>query len=211
MEKLTFKQLTRNMLKDRFGLIQHRKHEILDNWLEQAKPQPISDFEQQSLLHLQKMLNIRASSWNEFELSEWFIGPLLALVEYYSEKFSLFACREITATVSGCELTGRPDAMLANGIDEPITPYFCFHEYKQQTDPNGNPQTQLLGAMLAAQELNNNQKPIYGVYVIGMDWSFIVLSNNQWCESKKYIADDEEIFDIFRILKALNQIILSYD
>jgi len=45
-------------------------------------------------------------------------------------------------------LLGRPDMMIASGIDLPQESYFCIQEYKQQTDPNGNPQTQLLGQCL---------------------------------------------------------------
>ncbi len=79
MEKLTFKQLTRNILNDSFGLVQLRKHELLNN--------------------------------------------------------NLFACRDISAIVKDYELSGRPDVMLAKGVDSPQIPYFCFHEYKQQTAP----------------------------------------------------------------------------
>jgi hypothetical protein len=211
MEKLTFKQLTRNILKKRFGMVLIRNHDILNSWFELSKSQTINDFERQSLLHLQKTLDNRSSSWNEFELSEWFIGPVMSLVEYDTDKFTLFACRDILATVNDCELSGRPDVIISTGIDAPETPYFCFHEYKQQTDPSGNPQTQVLGAMLVAQTLNNNEKPVYGIYVIGYDWKFVVLQGTEWCESKPYTATDEEIFDIYHMLKALKEIILSYE
>ena len=210
MEKLTFKQLTRNILKDRFGLVQFRKHDILDKWFELSKPQSISDFEQQSLHNLQNLLILRSSAWNEFELSEWFIGPVLTLLNFDNEDNSLFAFRDLVAVVNDCELSGKPDVMFARGMDEPQIPYFFFHEYKRETDPNGKPQPQLLGAMLAAQALNNNTRPVYGIYVVGYDWKFVVLKDNEWCESKTYHADDEEIFDIFKILKALKEIIMSY-
>jgi hypothetical protein len=210
MEKLTFKQLTRNLLKKRFGLALVDKHEIWNNWYELSKSQNITTVEEQCLMLLQKALKMRSSSWNEYELSEWFIGPVLAFVEFNSDYITLFANRDICAVVQDCELSGRPDVLISSGIDSPETPYFCFHEYKQQTDPNGNPQTQLLGAMLTAQELNNNEKPVYGVYIVGYDWTFVTLQGNEWCESKAYHATDEEIFDIFKILKALKEIILSY-
>jgi len=210
MEKLTFKQLTRNILKDRFGLVQFRKHDILDKWFELSKPQSISDFEQQSLHNLQNLLILRSSAWNEFELSEWFIGPVLSLIDFNTDDFALFAFHDLMATVNNCKLSGRPDALIATGIDEPIVPYFCFHEYKQQTDPNGNPQTQLLGAMMCAHELNNNQKPIYGIYVVGYDWKFVILKENEWSESNAYHATDDEIFDIFKIIKTLKELVLSY-
>jgi len=210
MEKLTFKQLTRNILKDRFGLIILRQHELLDDWIERANSKFISDLENQCLLNLQNTLIRRSESWNEFELSEWFIGPVLSLLNFDTDDYSLFAFREIVAQINDCELSGKPDVMFARGIDVPQIPYFCFHEYKREIDSDGHPQSQLLGAMLVAQALNNNEKPIYGIYVIGMDWRFVILNGNHWCESKKYVADDEEIFDIFKILKALKEIILSY-
>jgi len=209
MEKLTFKQLTRNILKDVFGLKQFRKHEVLDNWVEISKNQTISEFEEQNLLLYQEKLIKRGVAWNEFELSEWFIGPILSLVNFDTDDNSLFAFREISAKVNDYELSGRPDVMFARGMDEPQIPYFFFHEYKKQTDPDGNPQTQLLGAMLAAQSLNNNQKPIYGVYIIGHDWKFVILLENQWCETNPYHATDEELLDILKMLKALKQIITN--
>jgi hypothetical protein len=211
IKKLTFKQLTRNILKDNFGLVQVRKHEVLNNWVELSKTQPISDFERQNLLFFQRTLENRSSSWNEFELSEWFIGPVISLIDYNTEQFTLFACRDISAIVNNFELSGRPDVIIAKGIDSPQIPYFCFHEYKQQTDPNGNPQTQLLGAMLAAQALNNNKNQVYGVYVIGYDWKFVILKGTEWIETSPYIAVNEVLFDIFRMLKALKEIILSYE
>jgi len=210
MEKMTLKQLTRNILMNQFGLKLVQNHDLLNKWIEQAGQQAISENETVILKSLSKRLNIRSSAWNEFELSEWFIGPVLSMIEYETEYITMFANRDITAVVKDCELTGKPDVMIATGFDEPIAPYFCFHEYKQQTDPNGNPQTQLLGAMLIAQAINNISKPVYGVYVIGYDWKFVILNENIWCESKPYLAVDEEIFDIFRMLKALKEIILSY-
>ncbi len=210
MEKLTFKQITRDTLKDTFGLVQLRKHELLNKWFELAKIQEINDIDHNVLTRLQEKLIKRCASWNEFELSEWFIGPVISLIDFDTDSLSLFAFYEISAQVNNYELIGKPDVMLARGLDVAQTPYFCFHEYKQQTDPNGNPLTQLLGAMLTAQALNNNETPIYGIYVVGYDWKFVILKGNEWIESNAYTATDEEIFDIFKILKALKEIILSY-
>jgi len=160
---------------------------------------------------LQQTLIECTSDWNEFELSEWFIGPVLSLIGFNTKNFKLFAFRDLKAVVKDYELSGRPDVVIARGKSSPILPYFCFQEYKRQTDPDGNPITQLLGAMIAAQALNNNSKPIYGIYVIGVAWRFVVLNDNEWCESKIYNANDEPmLLDIFRMLKALKEIIMGY-
>ena len=46
----------------------------------------------------------------------------------------------------------------------------------QQFDPNGDPAGQTLAAMLVAQVLNQHQQTIYGAYVVGSDWNFMVLA-----------------------------------
>ncbi len=208
--KMTFEDLTENIICYTLGYEQIYDCTILNKWFELSKNQEIPADDERLLKRLQHTLIERCSKWNEFELSEWFIGPVLSLIEFNTKKFKMFAARDLKAIVKDYELSGRPDVMIASGISSPIIPYFCFHEYKQQTDPNGNPLTQLLGAMFTAQILNNNEKPIYGIYVIGYDWKFVVLNENEWCESKAYHATDEEIFDIFKILKALKEIILAY-
>jgi hypothetical protein len=211
MEKVTFKQLTGNFIYYQLGCNRIYKSPILTEWIKISENQIIPEDEEKMLKRLQHTLIERSTDWNEFELSEWFIGPVLTLIDFNTRKFKLFAFRDLVAVVKDYELSGRPDVLIASGLSSPITPYFCFHEYKRQTDPEGNPQAQLIGAMLAAQALNNNEKPLYGIYVVGYDWKFVVLQGNEWCESRAYHADDEELFDIFRMLKALKEIILSYE
>jgi hypothetical protein len=72
-------------------------------------------------------------------------------------------------------LFGKPDEMIASGYREPEAPFFCFQEYKRETDPNGDPIGQLLAAMLVGQALNPPKQPMYGCYVIGCDWYFVTL------------------------------------
>jgi len=63
--------------------------------------------------------------------------------------------------------------------------------------------------MLVGQALNDNRQPIYGAYVIGSDWRFMVLKDKQYIISRNYSALTDEIFDILRILKALKQIVMT--
>lgn len=55
--------------------------------------------------------------------------------------------------------------------------------------------------------MNDNQKPIYGLHVVGLYWNFIVLNGNEYCISRSYNAEMEEVFMIFQMLKALKHII----
>ncbi|MDX2301347.1 MAG: hypothetical protein NW226_01050, partial [Microscillaceae bacterium] len=55
--------------------------------------------------------------------------------------------------------------------------------------------------------INENKKPIYGLYIVGLIWNFMVLNGQEYCISKSFNAEDEEILEIFRMLKALKHII----
>lgn len=58
--------------------------------------------------------------------------------------------------------------------------------------------------MLAVQQLNHDDSPIYGCYVIGRDWYFMVLENKQYSISRDYSCVTQEVFEIYKILKNLN-------
>jgi len=102
---------------------------------------------------------------------------------------------------------GRPDGMIASGFREPEKPYFCFQEYKKERDPDGDPAAQALAAMLVAQEISEHSHPIYGGYVRGSLWSFMTLQGREYCISDPYVATRDDVFDIFRMLKSLRQIV----
>lgn len=146
-------------------------------------------------------------NWNERELALHFIGPVFTLVEFTGENFNLFAERPISGMVDDIEMKGRPDGMIASGFREPEKPYFCFQEYKKEKDAEGDPAAQALAAMLVAQEINEHKIPVYGCYVRGRHWYFMILQGRKYCISESYAATKEEIFDILRILKVLKQII----
>lgn len=74
--------------------------------------------------------------------------------------------------------------------------------------PNGDPAGQVLAAMLAGQAVNNGAFPIYGCYVVGRDWYFMALDRLDYATTKGHNAlDTDELFDIFRILRALKQLV----
>jgi len=203
----TFREWTLTKLDKTFGLKQVRTDSVLENWLNGQAD--ISDFERQTLLTLQENLIINVHDWNETELAYLFIGPVITFVRFTTEKFNFFAERPFAGTVEGIEMNGKPDGMIASGFREPEIPYFCFQEYKRETDPEGDPAAQSLAAMLTAQELNGHQHPVYGCYVKGSFWYFMTLQEKSYGISEPYVATREDVFDIFRILKVLKQIILD--
>lgn len=205
---LSFRECTLAKLEKSFGLKEVMEHQVLQDWLTRAAD--ISDFERQNLFNLRRKLKLNVHDWNETELGYNFIGPILALVDYTTEKFNFFAERPFSGIVEGIEMGGKPDGMIASGFREPEKPYFCFQEYKKNIDPEGDPAAQALAAMLVAQEINEHHHPVYGCYVIGGSWYFMILQQKEYCISEGHLATRDDIFDIFRILKVLKQIIMKF-
>lgn len=205
---LSFKECTLAQLEKTFGLEQEKTLSALETWVNGETV--IADFERQVLLTLREHLLLNVHDWNETELAYNFIGPLMAFVNYSTKKFNFFAERPCGGTVEGIEMGGKPDGMIASGFREPKTPYFCFQEYKKDKDPEGDPAGQVLAAMLVAQELHEHHFPVYGCYVKGRDWFFLTLQGKQYAISEPYIATRDDVFDIFRILKVLKQIISAF-
>lgn len=202
-----FREWTLAELDKTFHLRQIRTSPLLEDWL--GGNAQISETERLILTAFRERLLRNVHDWNETELAHYFIGPVLTLVDYTTEHFNLFAERPFQAVVDGIEMAGKPDGMIATGWREPEKPFFCFHEYKKETDPEGDPAAQTLAAMLSAQELNEHQHPVYGCYVKGRDWFFMALQGKEYAISEPYIATRDDLFDIFRMLKVLKQILLE--
>ncbi len=203
-----FKDCTLEQLDETFNLKPLNQHPVLEAWLQGQSN--ISEQERGYLFMLQEYLRDNVDNWNEYELVMHFIGPMFTLVGFsYQHQFNLFGERPFGGTVEGIELSGKPDGLVATGYRQPKKPYFCFQEYKKETDPNGDPSAQALAAMLVAQEINERQIPIYGCYVRGRYWRFMVLQGKEYAISDGYTATKDDIFDILRILKVLKQMIIE--
>ncbi len=210
METLNFSEFDRERLEDTFNLKKVRKSEVLQNWISSIEKYSLDEFETRYLLQMQDVLIDRADTWNEIELIERFVAPVFSLVNFNTDVYSMFSEREIKAIVDGIELKGKPDAIVAKGFYSPKIPYFCFNEYKKEDETKGDAKGQCLAAMLAAQELNNKEHPIYGVVVKGKMWEFLVLKGKEYAISKSYNSTDEELFEIVKLLKHLKTIIDEY-
>ena len=207
MKKATFKEWTLTRLEKSFNLAQIFSDDfsLLQKW--QSIDVDVSEFEKQLMFDLQQPLIWAGKSWNEVELENKFISPLITAVKFDNRKISYFLERPLSAIVGDYELSGIVDGMIATGFRDPDRPLFCMHEYKRSIGNQSAPDAQALAAMLVAREINNNDKPIYGLYVVGLIWNFMVLNGNDYYISKDYKSDNEEIFLIFKMLKALQKII----
>jgi hypothetical protein len=202
MQRVNFKGWSLESIDEYFGTTQVDELSVLNELL--AYEYEVDDFERRYLSMLSKdYLTLGGDNWNEVELENKIISPIIVFSGIQNKKFSYFLEREIEAQIDGFEVFGRVDGMIATGFRSPKLPYFCLYEYKRQTDPNGDPQGQALIAMMVAQKLNNNKFPIYGCYVIGRNWYFMALVGKEYAISKDFSCVDDEMFDIFRILKSL--------
>ena len=160
-----------------------------------------NDIQLQSLEELRALLFKEVKNWNEDELKLFFIGPVLALVNFNTEYFKPFTQRTLTVKYNHHEASGKVDFLLAKGKLTPKVPFFCLHEYKQENRRENDPLGQLLIAMVAAQYKNENALPVYGTYVSGRNWFFVLLEGNKYIVSDAFVATSEDIYKIFSILK----------
>lgn len=207
MKKETFKGWTLSTLDKAFSLKQTWESELIKNWQATATKIRLDKFDKHTLINLQKPLIKAGRSWNEVELENKFISPLIMATNIDDDNIAYFLERSLSGIVGDYELSGIVDGMIATGFRDPDIPLFCMHEYKRSIESQGSPDAQALAAMLVAREMNHNDKPIYGLYVVGLIWNFMVLNGNEYCISKDYKSDNEEVFLIFKMLKALKQII----
>lgn len=204
----SFRDCTLTFMDKTFKMRQIQEVAPMKDWLN--IPNEISDFERESLLFYQEGLAFNVYSWNEHELKKHFIGPIFTLVDFSSYEFNHFSQREVSGQVDNYFLSGKPDGMVASGRREPEQPYFAFQEYKKELDPNGDPAGQALAAMLVGQMMEEKPQVMYGCYVVGSIWKFIALgTDRKYSLSTDYSALDDDIFDIFRILKNLKNIVVE--
>lgn len=207
MIQSNFKEWTLDKIEDAFGLKQVFQMNLLEELI--SFDYTIQEYERLYLEKLQSLFLLGGDEWNEVELENKIISPIIMLASTPNEKYAYFLERNLNVLIKDYELSGRVDGMMASGFRSPKKPYFCLNagvatQYKKGTDPDGDPKGQALIAMLVAQEINENKHPIFGCYIIGRIWYFMVLDGNKYIISNDYSCVDDEIFDIFRILKSLN-------
>ena len=179
----------------------------LTEWLS-ANDAP-SDFETLIINNLYPELVRKVDGWNEDELKFFFIAHIINLVSFSKPKVYSSFSQRIISTVkkdihqNDVDLRGRIEFFVAMGEQIPRQPFFFLHEYKplNKTTPS-DPLGQLLIAMLATQTFSEVHRPMYGVYITGKFWQFIVLNENQYSVSVSFDATKkEELFKILSILK----------
>ena len=216
MEKLV---LNTDTILVHYNLPRLREGKLVDEWTA-AK----GDLLPEEMLRLQKLHKKTLQSgdgWNEEELKMKFISLIFDLVDIEVDGLIVsFYERTMTAVVSNLKINVICDCLLASpaGIATPRMPYFFLQEAPSQPSPKGkenkndsnDPEAQMLAAMLVAQHLNADEKPIYGAWLVGSIWNFTVLYEGKYYVSRKFDAGNmNDLIQIVFILRKLKTLILE--
>jgi len=197
-----------------FGLKEVPEHPILKDWLD-AKPDFTKE-EKERLNYLRTLLTEEVRDWNEEELKIQFIAHLLDLANYREANLKTFFERPLELDLSKIELkktleiakvSGKVDCLITPKARKPQSPYFCLHEYKRENSKSTDPLGQLLIAMVAAQQSNQNDKTVYGCYVSGRQWFFVILKDLEYSVSLSFDATKENVDEILSILRKMKSLV----
>jgi len=180
---------------------------LLDDWL--AAQTEFNEIERQQIEKVRKRILQFADYWNEDELKLQAISIILDIVDYQIADYNIFSQRYLSSKINEIEIGGRVDFMLAKGRQKPITPYFFIHEYKQEHKGTSDPKGQLLAELAVAQVCNDYKFPMYGCYVVGRNWFFMVLKDKEYAVSNAFNSSDEDIYRIIAILRKIKDYILK--
>ncbi len=151
--------------------------------------------------------------WNEEELKVQFIGTVFYVAKVKQKgKIRVYFERSISATINEYKLSVISDCIVATPqqFSSPRNPYFFLQEFKKGKGEKTDPEAQMLTAMLIAQALNNDNKPVYGSFVVGSEWRFTTLVGKNYCISKKFDATQKkELLQVIYSIRALKNLILD--
>jgi hypothetical protein len=186
---------------------------LMQEWLE-VQPPVFKPHEQQNFEDIFEDAEQDIKSWSEEDLKMKFIAPVLRLGQFRDDKQRKvlgFFDRTISAIVEGIPMTVRSDFMLAKGTYDVFrTPYFHFQEYKPHKNPTGDSMAQLIEAFLISQVNNNNGKPMYGVEIIGANWTFVIMEGKNYCVSRDYVATHKsDLLSVISILRKFRTILIE--
>lgn len=191
-----------------FGLTRHFGFKPLDDFLSNLPS--LAPEEKAELVKLNQKLKLYVDAWREEDLKMEFISGVLNIPAFQHPQriYRTFFDYPLKANLKNQSINGKVDCMLAQGFQIAEKPIFFLQEYKPQTRPTGDPLGQLLIAMVAAQYINNDQEnPLYGCYIIGQMWFFVVCHGTDFSVSSAFNSTDlnslEAITAVLKKVKTL--------
>ncbi len=217
--RATYKKISCENIDDVLGNfnIQKVKYDsaLLNRWLTIGDEQDNQLTPTQTVLFEDVLAQLNASveNWNEEELKI----KALSLIFYIAQmedlpRVKMFFERPIHAIIAPFSIDVKVDCMLATpwGQGTPQHPYFFLQEFKQEKKKSLDPEAQMLAAMVGAQEINKNGKPLFGGYIIGRNWFFGVLEGKIYTISNALNATEElDLRKIISILRRLKHVLVA--
>lgn len=208
--KKSFKYWKTQEIEEVFGVEPYDDSPLLKDWL--SATCDISDRDQEQLDFLKDRLIKKVSYWNEAAIKFYFIGPLMNMIAYDSDLYNSFLEHTLSLKINDeITISGNLDFLVATGKQIPRVPLFALHEYKPEPNTSIDPMGQLLVSMVAAQQANRKkgyEYPLYGTYVVGRFWFFVVLDGNKYSRSLAYDATQNDLNAIFCILQKVKEYIV---
>ncbi len=211
-EHIKFYKFRGDLMLNTFGIKSIDECKSLKYWLDSTGQ--LTDFEDATLNFALQQYHDLGRGWNEEELKMHFISHILSVANpNIPSVCKTFFERPLHGIIDNYDMTVVTDCMVASPrlAGDPDKPYFFLQEYKQaqrfgRTDPEG----QMLAAMLIAQEINADDKVIYGCFVIERQWTFTTLHGRNYCQSQTYNSTKkEDLLPLVYVLKKLKELIIN--
>jgi hypothetical protein len=184
----------------------------LKNWIN-TSPFELSPMQILLLSELPAEYNENYIGWNEEELKMNMLSVIFRIANVNQKGLvKTFYERKISGKVQDKTISVIVDCMIAKPTQavRPSTPYFFMQEFKRSKGDSHDPEGQMLAAMILAQELNQDGKPLYGCWLQGKNWNFTTLIGRDYCVSKQFDATEmEDLHQIVFILRKLKDLILN--
>lgn len=182
-----------------FGIQPIKNMPALVEWVRVSEKKILPPYIEKLRISLEEKVKV----WNEDELKMLFIAPFLLYFDFdHFPHYRVFTQRRMSIKTETVDSSGRVEWMIATGKQRPKKPFFFLQEYKPEKNSGNDPLGQLLVAMVNAQSHNDHaDKPIFGCYVIGQFWYFVLLKDKGYGVSRAYDATRKGgIYDIMVIL-----------
>ena len=152
-------------------------------------------------------------NWNEEEVKMEFVSLIMRTAKInVLDKIKVFYERPIKQIIAGYDISVQCDCLVGTPTvgGRPARPYFFFKEFKRTKGDSLDPEAQMLAAMLAAQAINDDGKPIYGAYQQGIFWTFCILIDKSYCTGRVFNATQTaDLHQIVYMLQHLKTLILN--
>jgi hypothetical protein len=183
----------------------------LNSWI--AATGSLEPWQEELLKNVHEENFLRWDEWNEEELKMKFVSLILFLsrIDEYQKVHTFFE-RPMVGVVGNVKISIIVDCMVATPkkSGNPKMPYFFMQEFKRSKGDSHDPEGQMLAAMILAQELNQDGKPLYGCWIQGSIWRFTVLNGSEYCVSRAFdAAQESDLLQIVFILRKLKELILN--